>query len=99
MTMSRQAVWARSRGAKLHQKLLARERHGGKLFGSFPEPFQLPPAHAAFLGEAIAALGEDVALAVLRQQFDLYAKTGLPPWFVEESFSSLLGRPLGVPTR
>ena len=41
-----------------------------------PQPLQLPPAHRAFLGDAVGTLGEDIELAVLGQQLDLDARRG-----------------------
>ena len=60
----RPAPW--SARAELHQQFIARELHGAQFLEPRPQPFQLPPAHRALLGDPIVALGEDVELAVLR---------------------------------
>ncbi len=49
-----------------------------------PQPFQLPPPHRAFLGDAIVALGEDVEFVVLGQQFDLHALPRLLPGLLQQ---------------
>src|SRR5271165_1604333 len=90
MTMSRQAVRARSRAAPSFIRSSWRESvMAESSLSLFQSHFSCRRAHAAFLGEAIPALGEDVKLAVLRQQFDLNAEASLPPWLVEEFFLEL----------
>src|SRR3954452_9143687 len=60
----RHAVGARAGRTKLHQHLLARYFHGGKLAQPLPQPLHLPLAHRAFLADAIDAFGIDVKFAV-----------------------------------
>jgi hypothetical protein len=66
-------------GAELHQQLLARDLHRRELLEPGPQPLQLAPTDCPLLGDAVAALGQDVELALLRQQFDLHAGPCLLP--------------------
>ena len=68
-----------ARGAEFHQQLLARQLHGGELLEPRPQPLQLPPPHRTLFSDAVAALGQDVELALLRQQFDLHSGSRLLP--------------------
>jgi hypothetical protein len=55
------------------------DRHPMQLFQARPQPLQLPPAHRALFGDPVEALGEDIEFAVLGQQLDLHARSGLLP--------------------
>jgi len=83
-TPSRRRLGARR--AELHQPLLARHVHGGEFLQSRPQPFELPPAHRAFLADAVGALGEDIKFVVLSKQLDLDAFTRLAPRLVDKMF-------------
>src|SRR5690348_1231664 len=66
-----------ARGAELHQQFLTRQLHRRELLEPRPQPLQLAPTDCPLLGDAVAALGQDVELALLRQQFDLNAGSRL----------------------
>src|SRR6202030_868049 len=68
-----------ARSAELHQQLLARDLHPRELLEPGAQPLQLAPTDCPLLGDAVAALGQDVELALLRQQFDLHAGSCLLP--------------------
>src|SRR5690348_17836535 len=59
-----------ARDAEFHQQLLARQLHRRQLFEPRPQPFQLAASHRPLLSDAVAALGQDVELALLRPQFE-----------------------------
>ena len=86
----------RARRAQFHQHLFALHVHSGELAEPGPQPFQLPSPHRAFLGEAIGALGEDIELVVMGQQFDLDARPRLLPGLLDQMLlqpvQSALGR-------
>ena len=62
-----------ARGAEFHEQFLAVDLHFGDLFEARPQPFELAPAHGAFLVDAPLALRQHVKLVVLRQQLDVDA--------------------------
>jgi hypothetical protein len=70
--------------AEFHEQRIACEAHRAQFVQPRPQPFQLPPAYRALLGDPIAALGEHVELVVLREQLHLHAGTGSVPRLVEQ---------------
>ena len=88
-----------TRRAELHQQLLAAERHVRELLEPGPQPLQLPPPDRPLLSDAVEALGEDVELAVLRQQLYLDPGTRRLQGSAIRRFSRRVRRPFGVPTR
>ena len=88
-----------ARGAEFHQQLLARHLHCRQLLEPRAQPVQLAPPYRPLFGNAVAALGKDVELALLRQQFDLHTGSRLLPRLGDQCFSRRVKRPFGVPTR
>src|SRR5205823_649145 len=68
-----------ARGAEFHQQFLTRQLHRRQLLEPRPQPLQLAPPHCPLLGNAVAALRQNVELAFLRQQLDLHAGSRLLP--------------------
>src|SRR5207244_2046305 len=75
-----------ARGAEFHQQLLARQLHRRQLLEPRPQPLQLAPPYRPLLGNTVAALGQDVELALLRQQLDLDAGSRLLPRLSDQMF-------------
>src|SRR5580693_3079575 len=75
-----------ARGAEFHQQLLARRLHRRELLEPRPQPLQLAPPYRPLLGNTVAALGQDVELALLRQQLDLDAGSRLLPRLSDQMF-------------
>lgn len=71
-------------GTKLEQQLIAAELLLAQRIQPSPQLFQAPAAHGTLLGDTIAALGEDVDLAILRQQLHLHPGPGVVPRLVEQ---------------
>jgi hypothetical protein len=67
-----------------YQHVIARYFHRSQFTQPFPQPFQLPPAHCAFLGHAVDTFGKHVNFAVLQQQFHMHALPCLDPGFVNQ---------------
>ena len=88
-----------ARGAEFHQQLLARDLHRRELLEPGPQPLQLAPTDCPLLGDAVAALGQDLQLALLRQQFDLHTGSGLLPRLGDQLLFQTRQATLGVPTR
>ncbi len=72
------------RGTELHQEGIAREPHGREFLQSRPKPLELPPAHPAFLGKAISALGEGIEFPILREQLHAHVRPRLPPRLLKQ---------------
>ena len=60
-----------------------------------PQPIHLPAAHAAFLGDAIPALGKHVEFPVLREQLHPHLGTHLIPRFHQQSLCERTQATLG----
>ena len=87
MSTGRQAVGARARAAPNFISIsFARDFHGGQLSQPLPQPLHLPFAHRALLADAVDTLRVHIKLAVLGQQFDRDARTGLLPRLSQELF-------------
>ena len=59
-----------ARGAEFHQQFLTRQPHCRQLLEPRPQPLQLASPQCPLLGDAVAALRQNVELAFLRQQLD-----------------------------
>src|ERR1700693_1948025 len=59
-------------------------RASRRLLEPSPQPFQLATAYRPFLGNPVGAWGEEIELAVLWQQLDLYARPGVVPGLVDK---------------
>src|SRR5580693_6352784 len=87
-----------ARGAEFHQQLLARDLHCRELLEPGPQPLQLAPPDCPLLGDTVAALGQDVELALLRQQLDLHAGSRLLPRLGDEMLFQTRQATLQTPT-
>ena len=78
-SIRRQAAGAFWRDAPSPRQGLASQRYCLELLEPRPQPFELPPAHAALLGRAVGAVGQHVELLGLRDQLYPHAGSGLAP--------------------
>src|SRR6266550_4871654 len=68
-----------ARGAELHQQFLTCQLHRRQLLEPRPQPLQLAPPDCPLLGDAVAALRQNVELAFSRQKVDWHAGSRLLP--------------------
>src|SRR5208283_4361809 len=85
MTMSRQAVWARSRAAPSFIRSSWRESvMAESSLSLFQSPFSCRRRMLRSLARRSPLSAKTWSSPSFGSNFDLYAKAGLPPWFVEE---------------